>query len=288
MRQGLAQAAAVAALDPADSAGQMELASLHGQHSDLLSKLGEREASVRQLDTAIALLEAVVAREPDNVPAGRGLSTGYSRRGEVHLEQDRTPASSRQALAYFQRAQRVLQPLVARHPDNTTLARNLAFAHQLQGETQLRLGQAAQAVENQREAMRAFTHLADADPADQQSRIDLLHANEQLSLALQAQGDLPAAVAAARQAVAMAEHLPAMALANTETRLSQGKAHYALAQALARQAAAPGGSAAQHAEACAQYRPSLPIIEDMRLKLPHARLSLDPAMVQAALQRCAG
>lgn len=59
-----------------------------------------------------------------------------------------------------------------------------------------------------------------------------------------------------------------------------------LAQALAHQAAARGGNAAQRAEACAMYRRSLPIIEDIRRQLPQARLRVNPDMVQAALSRC--
>jgi tetratricopeptide (TPR) repeat protein/predicted Ser/Thr protein kinase len=286
MRQGLVQAAAVAGLDPADQAAQMELASLHGQHSDVLDLLGEQQESVRQLDTAIGLLEAVVARAPDDAQAGISLSTGYTRRGEAHLDRDATPASTQQALGFFRRARQVLLRLVALHPNDTSLARHLAFNHQILGETLLRSGQAAQAAEHHREAVRSFARLADADPADHQFRADLVKAYDQLSQALEAQGDLPAGVAAARQAVAQAERLPAAALANTVIRFSQGRAYYVLAQALAQQAAARGGHAAQRAEACALYRRSLPIIEDIRRQLPQARLSINPDMVQAALQRC--
>jgi tetratricopeptide (TPR) repeat protein len=286
LRQGLEVAAAVVRHEPDDAAARMEQASMHGQHSDVLALLGRPDESARELDTAIGLLETLVAAAPDHVQAGQALSTGYSRRGRALMDRDDSAAAARQGLGELQRARRVLLPLSARHPNDTLLLRHLAFNDQMLSETLLRLGQGREAAEQQREAVRRFQQLSDADPADHQFRADLVKAHAKLGHTLETLGDLPASVAAARAAVATAERLPATALANTVIHFTQGQAYYVLGHALQRQAGSAPAGRAQRAEACAMYRRSLPIIEEVRRKLPGAQLSVVPETVQAALQDC--
>jgi non-specific serine/threonine protein kinase/serine/threonine-protein kinase len=288
LRQGLVLAAAVARQRPADVDAQMNLATLHGQHSEVLVLLGDLPAAAAELDIAVRMLEALAARAPGEPQVGLSLATAYMRRGEAWLDRSKEAAAGERALGEFRRSRQVLEQFAAVHPADTSLARHQAFNDHILGETLLRLKQPRQAAEHFHRAVQAFTRLSDADPLDHQFRSDLVKAYSRLSTALDALGDLPASVAAARTALKHAGQLPDSALANTVVSFTQGQAYYALGQALEHQAAQlpPGAAARQRREACGWYRRSLPLVLAIRQQMPQARTSLAPEAVQAALQPC--
>jgi tetratricopeptide (TPR) repeat protein len=281
MRQALAIAVTVRRDAPGDRAAGIELVGLLGQHSDILGHLGQRDASMQEVEASIQIMEPLVAAAPDDVPARLHLSSSYVRRGLAFLQHSASATAAHQAHEQFQRGQEVLQGLLAgRHPPDTTVVRTWAFNEVMLGEAALRLQRPAEAVRHHRQAVHELTRLSDIDPQDHQLRADLIRAHSKLSVALKVQGDPAASLAAARAAVAQADHLPASTLSHTMVRATQAQAYFALGRALEHPGAAPP------AEACALYRKALPIVEDIRRQLPQASLTLDPPTAQAALRLC--
>ena len=290
LREGQALAAAVVRGQPGNRMARLHQATLHGNLSDLLQALGDMAASTREQDAAIVLFEALAAESIDDPDIGLSLATGLSRRAQALIDDGLADASAgERALREFDRAQQVLRRFSSAHPGNTSLARSGAYIERRIGALMLRLGRPHEAEQHHHQAVQTLTRLVEADPLAHQFKTDLAGAYSHLSMALDALGDQPASMAAARAAVAQAEQLPANSLADMTVRFVKGHALYTLGRALERQGTRhpPAMTAArQQREACALYRQSLPWVQSSWEQLPQAPFDLKPEAIQAALRHC--
>ena len=265
------------AAEPADIKLQRLRATLYTELGRVQQVAGERDAFLASSARATEQFEAVLAQSPDDEVAAQNLATTHGLRGSDLLGHDPSPESARAALSEYRRGVAVLQRLVEKNPNSTPLARTLAVQHHGVGRALLRLNQPRQALEQHTLADEMFKRLAKRDPDSPQFRADQAGAAVRMSEALLAAGDTSASASTAAAAVASFEALPESVRREIVTRYLQGLAYYQLGRALDQQK--------QSAAACARYRQSLPIFEEMAKLLDPTDVGPDAA--RQALQRCA-
>jgi tetratricopeptide (TPR) repeat protein len=110
---------------------------------------------------SIAALEALWTADPSSVSVGRVLCIIYGRAAEMLTG---TPERLEEALSLNEKAQKVLQPLVARSPQNADLRHLQAFSDLNMAVELPDLGRLDQAAQHAQAALDAFHELGAADP----------------------------------------------------------------------------------------------------------------------------
>jgi tRNA A-37 threonylcarbamoyl transferase component Bud32 len=259
---------------------QLLRATFYGQLSQAQLFAGDVEAYLETSEQATQQLEALVAQAPDDLDAGLNLAANHSTLGEYFIQRDATPESARLALNAFRKSLAVLQGLHARAPDNTSLARHVAIAHDSMGWCLLRLGEKRAAVESHRRAVDMLGAMTARDPGEAQFRADLASAHGGLADALLAAGDARGSVAAAQSSVDGFWALPEGARQNSYTRYRQGVSYFVLGNALAAR-----GQRSDRQAACSAYRRSLPILDELEKTMGIEAGNVRPAAVRQAMQQ---
>jgi len=206
LRAGIAVADDLAAADPSNRTWRLLRATLYGQLSQVQMFSGDIDAYLKTADDAAAQLTALVAQDPDDLDAGFNLASNYSTRGEQLIQRDATAASAQLALDAFRKSLGVLERLVAKNPQNTSLARHVATDLENIAWCLRRIGQPREAVAQARRALEMMRGLSTQDPGNTQFQSDLAsmqtslgEAHHLLGLALQARQQAGDAAAACRQ-----------------------------------------------------------------------------------------
>jgi hypothetical protein len=281
LHAGLPVADQVAASDRSNRVLQLMRATLYGQLSQAQMFSGDIESYLKTSDVAAQLLETLFAQEPDDRDAGLNLATNYSTRGEYFIQRDATAQSARLALESFRKSLAVLQRLHERTPDNTSIARHVAIGHESIGWCLLRLKDEHAAVESNRRAVDILSAMTAKDPSEAQFRADLASAQGSLADALLATGNVAGSMAAAQSSVDAFWALPEGARENSYTRYRQGVSYFVLGNALKARSAR-----INRPSACAAYRRSLPILEELDKTMGIEAGNVRPAMVRQAMQDC--
>jgi tetratricopeptide (TPR) repeat protein len=251
---------------------------------------GHFDAYVKTSSAAIRLLDAAIARAPDDREVVRRLSATHAIRGYYFLARDASDESARQAVAAFHRTLTIYQRLYGSHPDDHRFARDIASVKTNLGYALLRVGDFRQAEKELRSAINIVSQSVARDPNDMTVRSVLSTVNLNLSISLLNQGDVPGSIAAAQAALDGFDRLPEEMRLRNGDRLGYGEALYYLGKALERRAADHRQSAGQgradlHA-ACAHFRQSVDILQDLK---DNARLlpgDFQPDAARKAMQRC--
>jgi tetratricopeptide (TPR) repeat protein/tRNA A-37 threonylcarbamoyl transferase component Bud32 len=280
LRVGIALADDLAAADRSNRVRQLLRATLYGQLSQVQMFSGDIDTYLKTSDDAAAQLEALVAQDPDDLDAGLNLASIHSTRGEQLIQRDATVESAQLALAAFRKSLAVLERLVLKSPQNTSLARHVATDLENIAWCLRRTGQPREAVVQARRALDMMRGLSDRDPGNVQFQADVASMQTSLGEALLADHDARAGVDVLTAAVASFAALPAGMREDNYVHHHQGLAHHLLGLALrARQQ--PGDVGA----ACSQQRLALPILEEMdKQGIPPGVTG--PGAVRDALKGC--
>jgi tRNA A-37 threonylcarbamoyl transferase component Bud32 len=276
LRQGIATIDDLLVAEPDNPRFARLRATLYTELGRAQQHSGQHEAFLVSTDVATQQLEALLVREPGDAIAANTLATTYGLRGMTLLGHDLKPESAQLALASYGKGAALLQRLADANPNDTKLTRTLAIQYHGMGRSLVRLKQPAKALELHRRAIAMLERLAQQEPNSPQFNADRAGAAVRLSEAQLAAGDVPASRGTAAAAVATFEALPDGIRRDIVTHYLHGLAYYQLGQALRAQ-----GNAA---EACARYRQSLPMFDDVARLLDPTDIGPDAA--RAALQRC--
>ncbi len=144
---------------------QFELSAAYDKIGDIqggfgTSNLGQRQKAGESYRKALAIREALVAAEPDNVDFRRKLSTSYTKLGDIlWIEVDMNGA-----LESYGKALDLNKTLVAELPTDTQIRSDLAMSYRNVGYMHGAIGRADQALDNSRKGVVIFEELALAEP----------------------------------------------------------------------------------------------------------------------------
>lgn len=276
--RGVALMDKLAADGPLDPELQLVHAAMHSQLAQVQRFVDKAQPFFESLATARRLFLAILASRPGEEAATSGLATTYLEEGTYYFERDEEAATLQQAIAAFRRALELQEPVVQKHGDDARLRRNFAAHHANLAAALMRAKQPRDAANAYQRAVQILSELSERDPSSAQLRAERAIVTGSMSRALLANGDATAAVAAAQQAVDGFNSLPEGSLRDLNTRYKQGVAHYLLGQALA---------AGHHRQrACAAWRRSLVILQEVKSRNGLGRTGTTPADVTQSLRRC--
>ncbi len=238
---------------------QASLAQTHQMH-------GNGPAFIAASEVAIQQLEALVAANPDDVPAGGSLASAYGIHGDYFINNVRTPEGFPQAEQHFRKAIDVLEKLLVKSPQHTGLLDNLAVSYDHLGVSQEEQGQHAAALASHRRSVAIIQPMVARDPDNTMLRHDLAAFTSGLSESLRANEQFEESVAQARTALAEFSRVPEAQRDELVANLDFAQAHYNLGKALlglANSAARPSSEAGRtpRHEACANYQTSLGLLD---------------------------
>jgi len=243
--------------------------------------LGKEAAFMERSAEATAQLQKIMAQVPGDLGVINNLATLRAIRGGLLMGQDTSASSAQLALNEFRQVVALVAPPYEHDRNNVMLAHSLGAARLEVGRALLRLGNKEEALAEEKRGLAIVDALAAADPKSVLFRVDRAWAQAQLSDAWLADGDVVAAIAAARTAVDAADALPEDAKSNMEWRYVQAESHYRLAQALRAQDSADGRRAA-----CDHYAQSLPMLEQVQQKIGLHADQVNPKALRQTLSSC--
>jgi tetratricopeptide (TPR) repeat protein len=144
--------------------------------SDAKASQGRLEESLKGFEKAIAFLEQVVARNPDNVDSQRELNTGHSRTGDILFDARRLD----EAFASYQKALVGSQTIVSKHPTNVGLLRQLGILYSKLGLVFIERGNVDDAFAAFHEHLAIVNQLLVTDPLNSDSQYHLAIIRSQL------------------------------------------------------------------------------------------------------------
>ncbi|AKJ30756.1 serine/threonine protein kinase [Caldimonas brevitalea] len=284
-RRGLSVAGDLATADPSFE-NQLRLARLYMRQSIAQLDAGQMAAYVKTSETSIRLLEALVARQPEELDAEAYLVSAYSKRGQyfVHIGQfHKAMVASRKALSISERQH-------AKYPNNTRFASNVAGGHNNLGATLQQAGESKQAAQEFRRAIELISSLMAKDPGNVNFGINLATANANISESLFTLGDVAGSIDAAQTALTLFDDFRKDVHMRVNVRSVQGEAHYHLAKALEARASGQNRDAAafkkDRQEACQNYRRAFDILEDLKDRASLPPDNVRPEMARKAMQDC--
>jgi tRNA A-37 threonylcarbamoyl transferase component Bud32/tetratricopeptide (TPR) repeat protein len=280
----------LATRSPLSREQQLTHATMYAQLGQIVRFLDKPEAFFNASATAQRIYRAVLAQAPEDKVATSGLANTYLEQGSYYFDRDTGPQTVNMAVQSFQQALQLQEPLAARHPTDARVVRNLAAHHANLAAALMRTPRLHEAAAAYRRAQEIIAGLSSQDPGNAQLRAELAIVTGSLSRALLANGDVAGAVDSAQAAIDRYASLPEGSRSFMNTRYKQGVAHYLLGQALQaradRRGLAPSQARADRAAACASYRRSLPILEEVSSRNGLNRTDVTPETVQQALRRC--
>jgi tetratricopeptide (TPR) repeat protein len=179
---------------------------------EVLVRQGDGPGSLAAYQTALAIAEDLVKRDPANTQWQRDLSVSHERMGDVLVAQGDGPGS----LAAFQAALAIREDLVKRDPANTEWQRDLSVSHDRIGDVLVAQGDGPGALAAYQAGLTIAEDLAKRDPANTQWQRDLSVSHDRIGKMLVSQGDGPGAMAAYQAGLTIREGLAKRDPANTQ------------------------------------------------------------------------
>ena len=162
-----------------DRSLQLELAAAYDKIGDIqggfnTSHLGQREKAGESYRKALAIREALVLAEPNNVDVRRKLSTSYIKMGQALM----VKADAVGALTFYRQALGIIQTLAAERPNDAEIRLDLATSYSEVGYLLGASGQGDEAMVHSRKGVVLLEALAEADPSSDKIAHDLTIAYE--------------------------------------------------------------------------------------------------------------
>lgn len=216
LQKGFAVSERLVALDPSNIEHQI-------YYSRSLVHFGDSIADAemeRKMDTyrrALVVVDGVIAKNPDDETANRMLATATHRmqlyiflKGEsARRSGDRETGRAfySEALGHARRSREAQQKVLSMKPDSPLFQRNVAGGNLNEGKIYRELGETETALRLAREALAILRSISQKDPDNQEIKLDLKEAHEDMAFAFVKSGDGAAAAASFQKAAELAEEL---------------------------------------------------------------------------------
>jgi tetratricopeptide (TPR) repeat protein len=165
----------------------------------------DRNAGLDNLRKGSAMLEQIVAAQPQDLKARRMLGLSYSRLAGSLADDS---ARQNEALDLYKKAIAIKQALVQADPTNAEFQRLVAYDKFARAELLANMKQPEAALAGHREALAEFQKLAAADPANAQLQQDLGRVREDMGEILAGLGRTPDALQQFKTSLAVLAKLP--------------------------------------------------------------------------------
>lgn len=214
-----------------DTALRLELAAAYDRIGDIqggfgTSHLGQREKANESYRKALALKEALVVAEPDNVDFSRKLAISYTKLGDTQW----IAVDINEALEFYGKALAINQKLAADMPNDTQIRSDLAMSYGKFGYLQGVNGSTDEALENTRKAVVLMEELVGAEPNNTKFQADLAVSYDRVAEMLTGLTENhQEALSLMRKAHDIGERLAAAEPGNTKLRRGQGVGHFNIA-----------------------------------------------------------
>jgi eukaryotic-like serine/threonine-protein kinase len=198
-RQTIHNAEMLVAADGTNRVYRRLLAVSLGDYGYKLFKIrGDGAGALPYMRRSIAGLETLSAADPTSSVVGRALSLIYGRTAEILAKDAR---QLEEALSLNEKAYEVLEPLVARSPQNTDLRHLQAFSNLHIGEALLEMGRLDEAAQHSQAALDAFRRLVADDPKVAEYSFDSGRALADLGDIAERRGDADSAISLLQMAL---------------------------------------------------------------------------------------
>jgi serine/threonine protein kinase len=206
-----------------DAALQRELASAYEkvglvQGNPFQASFGDYPGAMESQRKALLIREALVKGRPEDIDLLADLAKSHILIGDLA----KVTGQSEEMFARFERAQEMLQRVIAARPDNTDARRNLANAYVREGRALLGGGRVSEALEIFRKDLLLTEELLAKDPNDVETRRDLYLANMFIGDGLTEAGKLPEALEYRRTALSLVEQMSRAEPFNAQLRRDVG------------------------------------------------------------------
>jgi tetratricopeptide (TPR) repeat protein len=226
-------------IEPAHEALRHSQAAALTESSMTLLTLGDTNGALAAAKQAQAIMQNLLAIEPDNADWQRGLSVSNGNIGEVLEAQGKLE----EALAAYRDSLTISKALVAKDASNTEWQRDVSVSAGKIGDVLKAQGKLEEALAAYRDSLTIAKALVAKDPSNTDWQSDLSSSDNKIGDVLKAQGKLEEALAAYRDGLAIVKALVAKDPSNTEWQLNLSvsddrigdvlKAHGKLEEALA-------------------------------------------------------
>jgi tetratricopeptide (TPR) repeat protein len=158
----------------AEASLQLELAAAYDKIGDIqggfgTSQLGQRENADGSYKKALAIREALLASDPENVELRRNLATSYTKRGDILW----VAVEAGSALEYYEKALEINRQLAAESPGDNGIVSELAISYRNVGYMHGASNRVDESLKNTRQAVALFETLAAADPNNSKLQFEL-------------------------------------------------------------------------------------------------------------------
>jgi eukaryotic-like serine/threonine-protein kinase len=214
---------------------QDEVANSYEGIGDMLYTTGELRAGLKRYERALQFREHVATTDSAKVDHRIAVAVLYEKIGDIKgLESYANLGDTAGALASYQNAKELLEPLSAADPQNLELTSQLAEVLNREGMLFDTTGDVAGALAMQRRAVSMLEQLAAANPNNQTYGVQLLAAKAFLRYALIDNNQLSQAIDQSRQLIAELQRIAAADPKNSDVRRSLGVTYNSLGQDLLR------------------------------------------------------
>jgi eukaryotic-like serine/threonine-protein kinase len=166
---------------------------------------GDNTAGLESVKKGSAILEQLVAENPQNAGLRRNLGLSYSRAGEIT---SKDPQQSAQTLAYYKKALATQTQLSEADPTNAELRRLAAYDQYAVGQALAAAQDYSGSLREERAALGVIRALSEQDPANMEMREDIGHLEGDIGKTLSISGNQKAAISQLRDALAKLEAVP--------------------------------------------------------------------------------
>jgi tetratricopeptide (TPR) repeat protein len=223
---------------------------------------------VKTSDQSLALLQAQLARTPDDRDTLLAQSAARDLRGQYLSQADDSPAGRQATVTAFQQSAQALERIHALEPDRADITRKLAGSLSNVGSALSYAGDLKGATARLRQAIALLASLAARDPLDMDSRGTQALVTTNLGDLLREIHEYDDAIRNGNDAIAMFGRMADGARLDASMRSAVGVAHYVLAKSLTARANAhpngPAPAAVDRTEGCRQYNIALGLLEALK------------------------
>ncbi|NBC34502.1 MAG: TIR domain-containing protein [Alphaproteobacteria bacterium] len=178
---------------------------MHIEFGRTLATLGDTHGQLNRAEAAVAVLEDLVADDPDTLQWQRDLAVAFSEVGDARRALGDLPG----AFAAYSDDLTTRDRLIEADPDNTGWQLDLSVAHERIGDVLRDQGDLGGALQSYRDSLAIRERLAAADPGNAQSQRDLSVSHDRIGDVQRVQGDLGGALQSYRDSLAIRERLAA-------------------------------------------------------------------------------
>lgn len=220
---------------PENPALRDEVANSYEGVGDMLYTTGDLRLGLGNYEHALELREHLAAVNPTQIDYRIALARLYEKIGDIKgLESYANLGDTAGALASYEKAKQLLQPLSTADPQNRELTSQLAEILTRVGMLSDTTGDVASALATQLRAVDMLERLATANPNNQSYGVQLLAAKAFLRYALIDNNRLSQAIDQSRQLIAELQRIVTADPKNTDVRRSLGVTYNSLGQDLLR------------------------------------------------------